>query len=402
MNLQKGVKNSKAHVLGLPSWYPSGEGDHNGVFCLAQLEALAAAGHQVGIVAAVTQQNPAHRQGIDVHRYSWGVACVARYRSGSNQMLQAIRYARAMHQAWVQYVLLFGRPQYALVLVAWKAGLFARWLKYRHRIPYNIIEHWGLYISDNYVNTSIYLRILFKYIFSGAERTGAVSEPLARALFDNKITQKVPVVVPNVVHTDLYRIPPETEIIPKSAVHEQDHVDPAPSDSRPLLMHVSNLAEVKNFSFVLDVFAAYRTRFPDARLWVAGAFNPMDAKARYDSNSANVEWFGFADQHTLLRHYQRATALIVASRHETFSIVTAEAIACGCPVLSTPLPALEAFKDWGTLCSLPAQHPDAWADVLEAWTKSRPKTKDHAWDGLHQAYGKKSVGNFISRWITDY
>ncbi len=302
----------------------------------------------------------------------------------------------------VQYVLLFGRPQYALVLVAWKAGLFARWLKYRHRIPYNIIEHWGLYISDNYVNTSIYLRILFKYIFSGAERTGAVSEPLARALFDNKITQKVPVVVPNVVHTDLYRIPPETENIPKSAVHEQDHVDPAPSDSRPLLMHVSNLAEVKNFSFVLDVFAAYRTRFPDARLWVAGAFNPMDAKARYDSNSANVEWFGFADQHTLLRHYQRATALIVASRHETFSIVTAEAIACGCPVLSTPLPALEAFKDWGTLCSLPAQHPDAWADVLEAWTKSRPKTKDHAWDGLHQAYGKKSVGNFISRWITDY
>lgn len=172
-------------------------------------------------------------------------------------------------------------------------------------------------------------------------------------------------------------------------------------------MHVSNLADVKNFDFVLEVFAAFRKRYPEARLWVAGAFSLSETTSKYLANKSNrdiishVEWFGFADQQCLLRHYRRATALILASRHETFSIVAAEAFACGCPVLSTPLPALDAFGNWGIHCSLPAQDPEAWADVLEAWTKSKPFVPPHAWEAIHQAYGKKAVGELISRWITE-
>ena len=402
MNWQNGAKKSKAHILGLPSWYPWGEDDHNGLFCLAQLEALAAAGHQVGLLAAVSHANAAGSRGLEVQRYNWGIACVAPYRSGPYPLLQAFRYARAMHQAWKHYVALSGRPQNILVLVAWKAGLFARWLQFRYGISYYVIEHWGLYVSDEYKNISVYLKSLFRFIFTGAYRVGAVSETLGRALYDHKITPRIPHIVPNVVDTDVYR--PDQNAVQHRDVFEPSqggHVGRELKDHRPLLMHVSNLAEVKNFGFVLEVFAAFRKRYPEARLWVAGAFNPSETASSYHTNSTHVAWFGFADQQTLLRHYRRATALILASRHETFSIVAAEAFACGCPVLSTPLSALDAFGDWGTRCSLAAQDPEAWADVLEAWTKSKPFVPPHAWEAIHQAYGKKAVGELISRWITE-
>jgi glycosyltransferase involved in cell wall biosynthesis len=407
MNGQNEVKKNKSHILGLPSWYPWGEGDHNGLFCLAQLEALAASGHQVGLLAAVSHPNAAGSRGLEVQQYNWGFACVALYRSGPNPLLQAFRYAWAMHKAWKHYVVLAGYPQNILVLVAWKAGLFARWLQIRYGISYYVIEHWGLYISDEYRNKSIYLKFLFKFIFTGAYRVGAVSETLGRALYDHKITQRIPQIVPNVVDTDVYR--PDQNAAQNRGGSESilGHADRVLKDQPPLLMHVSNLADVKNFDFVLDVFAAFRKRYPEARLWVAGAFSPSETTSKYLADKSNhdimnhVDWFGFADQQTLLRHYRRATALILASRHETFSIVAAEAFACGCPVLSTPLSALDAFGNWGTRCSLPAQDPEAWADVLEGWTKSKPFVPPHAWEAMHQAYGKKAVGESISKWITE-
>lgn len=390
----------KVHILGLPSWYSSGTDDHNGLFCIAQLEALAGTGCQVGIVAAVVQNKSGALQPVAVQPYDWGLACVATYRSGSNQLLQAVRYSLAMHRAWKQYVRISGRPDYALVLVAWKAGLFARWLRFRYKIKYNIIEHWSLYLSDKYANTSFYIKFLLKFIFHESESVGAVSEPLAQALYSRKLTQKIPDIVPNVVDTLIFRPAPEKSPVLSGTEQPQNTNDTAQTDSHPLLMHVSNLAEVKNFDFILKVFAGFRTRYPQARLWVAGAFNPTEARARYHLNRTNVEWFGFADQKTLLQHYRQSVALLVASQHETFSIVAAEALACGCPVLCSRLPALHAFREWGTLYSLPAQDPKEWVDVLVGWTQSRPAVKPHAWEGLHQAYGKESVGNIIKRWIT--
>jgi len=335
---------------------------------------------------------------VEVQEHGWGTACVARYRSGTGQTLQAIRYALAMHKAWRHYQKLMGRPQHALVLVAWKAGLFARWLKIRHGLKYNIIEHWGLYLSNQYTDTSLYLKHLFKYIYSGARSVAAVSLPLSQALSDHNLTKNQCKVIPNVVDTDCFR-PLPINVLQKTSESELEQptdVDASP----PFLMHVSNLAEVKNFGFILEVLAVYRIRYPHARLWVAGAFNPDDARKQYAHKSANVEWFGFADSETLCRHYRQSVALLVASKHETFSIVTAEAIACGCPVLSSPLPALDAFRDWGTLHSLPANDPEAWAEVLSGWTQSRPLPKKGSWEGIDNAYGKKSVGECISKWIT--
>jgi glycosyltransferase involved in cell wall biosynthesis len=393
-----GTSAEQMHILGLPSWYPDGANDHNGLFCIAQLQALAAKGHKVGIVVALPQTSASSHISMEVQQHSWGTACVARYRSGSGQMLQAIRYTWAMHKAWQQYQQLMGRPQYAIVLVAWKAGLFARWLKFRHGLNYNIIEHWGLYLSDKYIDIPLYLKYLFKYIYSGARSVAAVSVPLAQALSDHNLTKNQSVVVPNVVDTDCFRPVPIKALqnMSETETEKQLNVDTSP----PFLMHVSNLAEVKNFGFILEVFAVYRIRYPHARLWVAGAFNPDDARKLYVHNSVNVDWFGFADPETLCRKYRQSVALLVASKHETFSIVTAEAIACGCPVLSCPLPALDAYRDWGTVHRLSANDPEAWAEVLSGWTQSRPLTEKGSWEGIDNAYGQKSVGECISKWIT--
>jgi len=384
------------HTLGLPSWYPSHEQDHNGLFCLAQLDALAAAGHRVGVIAAVPLGPAKVSAYVCIHQHTFGPACVAHYRPGHLLPLQALRYCRAMYKAWRLYRSTFGRPRHVLVMVAWKAGLFARWLHWRHNIPYHIIEHWSLYITDNMLYIPVYLKFLFKYIYSGARSVAAVGLPLARALQTHFPGIQKAAIIPNVVDTTLFR-PRSTE---PAAATESLHRPPliAP-DALPLLIHVSNLAEVKNFAFALRVFEAFRARYPDARFWVAGAFNPGEAKSRYPIPPVGVEWAGFVDAPTLAAQFRRATALLLPSHHETFSIVTAEAMACGCPVLSSPLPALDAFIPFGTLERLPATDPEAWAGVLERWTEKRPAMPQGAWEGIHRAYGKEAVGNIINKWL---
>jgi len=76
------------------------------------------------------------------------------------------------------------------------------------------------------------------------------------------------------------------------------------------------------------VLAAART-MPDVTFNVMGVFS---RKMRY---TPNVRWLGTADQRGLAAAYRRAGVVVCASLNEGFGLAVLEAMACGCPIVST-------------------------------------------------------------------
>ena len=110
---------------------------------------------------------------------------------------------------------------------------------------------------------------------------------------------------------------------------------------RPLLLTVRNLEARMGLDTLLDAMAIVRRRRPDARLLIGGAGSlrtSLEARARALALEAHVTFLGFIPDETLPSYYHAADVFVLPTRElEGFGLVTVEALACGTPVLGTPV-----------------------------------------------------------------
>ncbi|MGH3003908.1 MAG: glycosyltransferase, partial [Gaiellaceae bacterium] len=69
---------------------------------------------------------------------------------------------------------------------------------------------------------------------------------------------------------------------------------------------------------------------------------------------ANVSWLGEVGDEELARLYRGARCLVYASLYEGFGIPVAEALACGCPVVTSRGSAMEEIAGADAACVDPA------------------------------------------------
>jgi glycosyltransferase involved in cell wall biosynthesis len=106
----------------------------------------------------------------------------------------------------------------------------------------------------------------------------------------------------------------------------------------PLLLAVGKLKLQKDYPTLLRAFARVRARRP-ARLLILGEGEqrrPLERLARELGVAQDVALPGFAENPWAWM--ARASLLALSSAWEGFSNVVAEALACGCPVVSTDCP----------------------------------------------------------------
>src|SRR5437867_11234434 len=110
---------------------------------------------------------------------------------------------------------------------------------------------------------------------------------------------------------------------------------------RSLLLTVRNLEARMGLDTLLDAMAIVRRRRPDARLLIGGAGSlrtSLEARARALALEAHVTFLGFIPDETLPSYYHAADVFVLPTRElEGFGLVTVEALACGTPVLGTPV-----------------------------------------------------------------
>jgi len=136
----------------------------------------------------------------------------------------------------------------------------------------------------------------------------------------------------------------------------------------PVVLAVGRLVPQKDVATLLDAFARLRARRP-ARLVVLGE-GPLRAallaRAEALGVAADVAFPGFmANPFACMA---RAGVFALSSRWEGFGVVLVEALACGCPVVSTDCPSgpAEILEDgrWGAL--IPVGDAARLADALAA------------------------------------
>lgn len=161
----------------------------------------------------------------------------------------------------------------------------------------------------------------------GIARVTAVSEALRRCILEF-VGGAVPVdVVPNVV---------DERIFVASRADE-------PRDSRQLLF-VGLIRHVKGLDVLVRALGHLLPDYPDLRLVVAGgAFYRAYARDAAEVHSLvralgvqdRVRFLGEVAPNDVAALMRRSALLVVPSRRETFSLVTAEALASGTPVVAT-------------------------------------------------------------------
>jgi len=171
--------------------------------------------------------------------------------------------------------------------------------------------------------------LLIRWAYHRADRVIAVSNGAARDL-------KTSVGLPDDA-VEVIANPVAAEEIARQAAEPLDHPWFAPGEP-PVILGVGRLRPAKDFENLLRAFARVRERIP-ARLLILGEGAEraaLERVARELGVSDHVQMPGFVGNP--FQYMRRAGVFVLSSRWEGLPGALIEAMACGCPVVSTDCP----------------------------------------------------------------
>jgi glycosyltransferase involved in cell wall biosynthesis len=151
---------------------------------------------------------------------------------------------------------------------------------------------------------------------------------------------------------------------------------------RPFVLFVSSLWAYKNCDGLLRAFALARTELPDHRLVIVGSA----ADAEYAEGlrrlaselgiAEDVVWVGGVPHHDTLPFYRAADAFVYPSHNETFGLPILEAMACGCPVVTSDRSAMPETAGGAALLADPEDPQSIAAAIVAACREKGPALRE--------------------------
>jgi glycosyltransferase involved in cell wall biosynthesis len=321
----------------LPSWYPSRSNPAAGLFVREQVAAMAARHPDWRIVVAgwgghdgaISLRDPRPtlralawrafaRSGRWVEQPGWLELQTPRLswtlklsRGGARRHLSATFRNFELAQKRI------GRIDLVHAHVGFPAGWIAAQLKAEFGVPYVLTEHMSPFpipelMAGNRPNLDLRLA------FDKAAATMAVSPSLAGRVRIMKL--------------------PCSDIVP-NCVDESRFLPTRPPTAKPFVfLSIGRLAEQKGMDVLLRALARWN---PDPRLVQVriGGSGPdrrmLQGMAERLGVANRVQWLGALAPQDVPAQMAACNALVLASRHETFGVVIAEAHMSGRPVLAT-------------------------------------------------------------------
>lgn len=125
---------------------------------------------------------------------------------------------------------------------------------------------------------------------------------------------------------------------PAAAAHP---APPAAPDAPPFFLFVGPADPRKDVATFQRAFALLREQHPQARAVVVGGAGRVFARPHH-APGPNESWTGRVDDAALRDLMRRATALVMPSLYEGFGLPVLEAMACGCPAITSDI---AVFRD---------------------------------------------------------
>lgn len=233
-------------------------------------------------------------------------------------LLPILEYLRASRQ--------HGRPSVFYLHVSYPYALFALPLALL-RIPHQVLtEHWSGYLPAD--GRFLRLPAVYRKLLQAGLQRFHVILPVSDFLKNHMMKA--------------CNIPAERFRVIPNAMTFPEKVMPLPAlgpDRDFMILSVALLNDgIKNLSFLIRVVTQVREQIPRLRLFIAGE-GPDKVKlmtlAAELGVQENVCFLGYVAHEKLRTYYEQSHLFVLLSRYETFSVVTAEALAHGRPVVAT-------------------------------------------------------------------
>ena len=308
-------------ILFLTPWYPSAKDAMSGLFVQKHVEAVRAQGCDVRVIFSDTWRDT---------RRQW----------------KALR-----REGWM--------PDVVQLNVIQKQGFLALYLKKRYSIPYVIVEHWSGFLPENgaYLRQNGLLkRKLYETIAAEASVIMPVSERLKEAMQACGIQNARWEKIHNVVDDFFFE--------------KSRYRDTGISKNRKTLLHVSCFDEAaKNVKGLLRAAKMLLEKRQDWQLVLVGTGADYKEVRAYAETLAfpegTLRWTGELTPREVADEMQRADALVLSSRYETYGIILAEALAANLPILSTPVGIAEETADLIVPQEIAQNKPGKFAEFME-------------------------------------
>ncbi len=145
---------------------------------------------------------------------------------------------------------------------------------------------------------------------------------------------------------------------------ESHRDDPTPLDESPFLLFVGNLAANKNLPFLVRAFDQADA---PARLVLAGrpgeGYRELLAAIAAARNAGRIELRHEVTDAEIDVLYRSARAVVLPSLYEGFGFTPLEAMARGCPVIASDIPAVREVSGAGALL-VPPNDLEGWSSAL--------------------------------------
>lgn len=311
------------YVLWLVSWYPCRTDNFNGDYI--ERHAKAVAGFTPLIILFITKDLSLKKGQTFIEKEVSGNLTVYRgfygpsFFSFSEKLFSLINYFLLQKKIFSQIKKDQGLPGIVHVHMAFKAGIFARYLKIIYKIPYILTEHWTGYYpkSPNSIYKSDILTIGFtKRIIKGASLLLPVAHKLGTTI--NQFSPVKFKVVPNVVDTNLFFYKPAVP-------------------NKFKFIHPSTMSYVKNPEGILRAVIELNSLGYESELIMIGGVSDNLLEQAEQSGALNKYIF-FKKEIPYVQvasEMQQASALVLFSRFENLPCVILEALCCGLPVVSS-------------------------------------------------------------------
>lgn len=338
-------------ILWLVSWYPNRNDRFDGDFIQRHARAAAIC-HDVHVIFVTDAEM--QKEVDEEWNYATGLTEQIIYFKRKQGIAARIRkqfaWRNIYREAIKKYIAKNGLPDCVHVHVPWKAGLIAMWMKKEFGKDFIVTEHWGIYNKSseaNFYTKSKLSQKLLQKVYNEAKAVVSVSNFLANDIQEFS-GRNVDALIPNVVDTTLF--------FPKENKY-----------SKFTFIHVSNMVELKNVDGILKAFKNVVDNLEEAiQLIMVGNRDNEHVKYADRLGILNVSVFfkGEITYREVAEEMKRSHCLILFSNSETFSCVTAEALSCGIPVISSGVGALPELINLTNGVLVPIADKDALATAM--------------------------------------
>ncbi len=224
----------------------------------------------------------------------------------------------------------------------------ARLLRWFMRVPWIITEHWSAYHFE------------FHSTSAGLERI--------RAIFRKGIPL---ITVSQALATDIQRFARTTDMRTFTVANVVDTsiFKPAPpvAEREGRFFAIASWRSIKRPDVLIQAVALLRRAGYKVVLRLAGGgadMTPIRQAIREAGVEPYVELLGHLQPAEVAREMREAHALLHASDYETFSVVCAEALCCGIPILASDIPAIREYLEDGMGWFIPTNNAEEWARAI--------------------------------------